>query len=277
MKKLLTSLVATSLLLTACSKTEATPSKQVETTTTVKELSKEEIVKKFYDNFSNAQSFNAENNTIFSDHELTMILKLKSPTIIGTQDISMQGYVNIPPIDGSEKMDGDISFIKKDDTTYINIPSLTQAGWIKTKNSEMTASLTPFKGISEYFELKELFKDTSDNIKVSEENGKYKISYDKIDEKVYKIIADKLVALKVIDKSDATIPTNFSNSQGQVIFTVSKENFNVENLDFSLSLKEGSENITIKSSSKITDINQVSQITLPEGAQYAINAESLGA
>ncbi|MDO4814941.1 MAG: hypothetical protein Q3988_07565 [Gemella sp.] len=277
MKKLLTSLVAASLLLTACSKTEATPSKQVETTTTVKELSKEEIVKKFYDNFSNAQSFNAENNTVFSDHELTMILKLKSPTIIGTQDISMQGYVNIPPIDGSEKMDGDISFIKKDDTTYINIPSLTQAGWIKTKNAEMTSSLAPFKGISEYFELKELFKDTNDNIKVSEENGKYKISYDKIDEKVYKIIADKLVALKVIDKSDATIPTNFSNSQGQVIFTVSKENFNVENLDFSLSLKEGSEHITIKSSSKITDINQVSQITLPEGAQYAIDAESLGA
>ncbi|MBF0709955.1 MULTISPECIES: DUF6612 family protein [unclassified Gemella] len=276
--KLLSSLLVPALLFSAFSINIDLSTKQIQIKKAyAQDLSKEEIVKKFYTTFSEVKSFNAKSDTSYTLDEGNMELSISSPTIANSQDISISGHINAPATDGFPKINDDVNLIYKDNTVYFNIPSMTANAWMKTTNAEAVQLVAPFKGIGEFFEVKELFKNYNDKISVNEKDGKYEISYSKIDEKVWRIIEDKLLKLNLIslDNVLSSADIEASNSTGHVTFTVSKENFNVESLDLSLSVTEDSKTYTIKSTSKISDINQVSEITLPLATKFALDANML--
>lgn len=271
-KRLLTVTITTGLLFSLYPVDLSTKTFFSQRQVSAEELSKKEIVKKFYTNFSEAKSFNAKTDTTYTGEGENMIFKIESPTIKESKDFGMTGYIDLP-VDNNDTipMKGNFSIYKKNNAYYISLESITGDAWFKTTDSTPMDDITLFKDMSEYFELKELFKVYNDKISVTEKDGKYVIST-KADTQTYKIFENKLLKFS----GESTAPTQPYITDGDVTFTVDKESFNVESFDFSIKFKENNETYSIKSNSKFSDINKLSEIPLPEGAKYALTVDAEG-
>lgn len=268
LKKLIGLTLASSLVLTACS---------TGSTSGISRNEQEEIVKKFYTNFSGATGFKAKTETkvTVADNpsaSSNMTLKIESPTLKGTSDVEIKGHVEISAESGGTALNDEINFVQKDNISYLNVPSMTSGTWVKTSDSEIKTNFTDLKGMSELFEVAELFKENSNKISVEEVNGKYKISYKEIDDPA------RVILIKNFD-TNAQELSFFEEYEmkldGNITFIVNKETLQPESLEITTASKDNTKEFSLKSNSTFSDINKISEITLPEGAKYAIDGDKL--
>lgn len=259
-------LVAT-LITTACS----TTSNQG-----LSDKEKQEILNKFYTNFSALKSFKTITETTITEPKDTTnknntILKLESPTVIGSNDVEIKGHITIPTENTEDAPFIDnIHIFTKGDTIYLNVPSMTSGQWMKTTDSAIKENFEWIKNTSEFFELKDLFKEPSDKISIEEIEESYKLTYKEIDEEAQYLLG------KNFDSSSKKLgffEDYEKKFDGSVTFTVNKDTLQIESFMMSATSKDDSNPLSITSRSTFSDINNISEIKLSEAAKKAVTPD----
>lgn len=278
-KKLLTLLLASSLVITACStgSNQDTSKNQSATQTTSATPTNEEVLKKFYENFSSMKSLDVKTEFTAS--------KIENGAATETMKISGEESVVKNPLAKKTTYTLDVESQKlklatyiKDSVIYLNVPDLIGPIWVKTTDQEMISQFTATTSLAYNEEYINLFKEKSDKVTISEKDNKYEITYQGTGDEVKSII-DKLTNSINQANQDPEV-ANFTVKNAKVTFLVNKESLQAESLNIDITTLDPSgetpnQEVNIKSTINFSNINQVAEIQLADGADKAINAEAL--
>lgn len=278
-KKLLTLLLASSLVTTACStgSNQDTSKNQSATQTTSATPTNEEVLKKFYENFSSMKSLDVKTEFTAS--------KIENGAAAETMKISGEESIVKNPLAKKTTYTLDVESQKlklatyiKDSVIYLNVPDLIGPIWVKTTDQEMISQFTATTSLAYNEEYINLFKEKSDKVTISEKDNKYEITYQGTGDEVKSII-DKLTNSINQANQDPEV-ANFTVKNAKVTFLVNKESLQAESLNIDITTLDPSgetpnQEVNIKSTINFSNINQVAEIQLADGADKAINAEAL--
>lgn len=272
--KILAITLTSGLILTGCSQISKISTTTEEVAGKFVKNKDEDIIKKFYTNFSEAKSYRAKTDFSFADDKQNLVIKTDYPFIQGSTDIDLQVLTSITNLETKEKEEESFHIIKKDNTTYAISSEHTSNTWIKTTNPESSKELidvyTGLKEQANLLGLKELFKDANFKISVTEIDGKYNITYKEFDEKAQFELA------KIFDKNTKKLAFNEEYEiklDGSITFVVNKETFDIESFSASATSKNPSKPLNLKVTSTFTDVNKISEVKLPQEAKNAIAEE----
>lgn len=279
--KLLSLLLASGLILTACStgntqENSATQNQNTNPTSNIN-LSKEDILKKFYENYLSMKSLDVKTEFTAS--------KIDNGTSTETMQLSGQESITKEPLAKKttynlnvESQKIQLSTYLKDSIIYLNVPDYLGPLWVKTQNQELISQFTSVTALAYNEEYINVFKNSSDKITVNEKDGKYEITYQGNGDEVKNIINKLTNSINQANKDGEV--SDFNIKDAKITFTVSKQTLLAEKLVADIITinptgETPNQEVAIKSTMDFSNINQVPEIQLADGADKAINAEAL--
>lgn len=279
--KLLSLLLASGLILTACStgntqENSATQNQNTNPTSNIN-LSKEDILKKFYENYLSMKSLDVKTEFTAS--------KIDNGTSTETMQLSGQESITKEPLAKKttynlnvESQKIQLSTYLKDSIIYLNVPDYLGPLWVKTQNQELISQFTSVTALAYNEEYINIFKNSSDKITVNEKDGKYEITYQGNGDEVKNIINKLTNSINQANKDGEV--SDFNIKDAKITFTVSKQTLLAEKLVADIITinptgETPNQEVAIKSTMDFSNINQVPEIQLADGADKAINAEAL--
>lgn len=236
-------------------------------------MSNEDVVKKFYENTKNMKSAD-----IVADTTTEMSVLNQKMTINSVMD----GSVILDPVamkmtlkTKMENQSVNMQLYFKDNVMYMEDP--TSAGkWVKTTDDSIVSSIKKQQEGLTSDAMLELFKEVSKDTTVAEKDGKYVLTY-KGDGSGYTDILKKSLEATVTDNAMLTqLTQNMTFKSVEVIYVVDKNTLlpieTTTNYEMEVSIQGQSVNMKVNGKTTFSNINKVSEITLPDEVK---NAEEL--
>lgn len=264
-RKLLTTMLAASLLLTACS-TITTNKQNSATQNSSQELSKEDLIKKVFEANQSYKSVDLKSETLISpsikDKVQSMKLNLNASSIL--EPLSMKIVLSIFA-DSTQLAETNI--LLKDNTVYIQNPE-DKSVWAKTTNQQMLDEIKQTSNLSASDAYINIFTSSPEKLNVNQKDGKYEITYTGDGAELQKIAEDMGKTLNLPEEQ-----RKLKYKQATVKYTVNKKTYFAEKVEADLILASESlgYDLSVKSNVALSNHNQVAEITLPEEAKSAIS------
>ncbi|MBF0716108.1 DUF6612 family protein [Gemelliphila palaticanis] len=239
-------------------------------------VSNEEVIKKVYESANNIKSADIE-----LDLDMELALKdqslktsMKGKTSFISEPLAMSMDVITTAFQGEMK----IKAYFKDNYMYISNP-VKEGEWIKTDNEQLVKQIQEQQKNLTSDKIVEIFKNSSDKIKVDEKDGKYHVTYSG-DGSEYKDIFITALSSTIQDPAALeNIKNNTKFKKVNVTYVVDKNNYTPieQKVDMELEITEAGNtaNTKIKGTTKYSNVNNVKEIVLPEEAKNAKSLEEL--
>lgn len=232
--------------------------------------SNEEIVKKVYESSTNIKSADMD---IDLDMELSadgqnLKTSMKGKTSFIADPLAMNMDIATSAFGNEVKLKAYF----KDNYMYISNPD-KEGEWIKTNNEQLVKQIQEQQKNLTSDKMAEIFKNSSDKIKVEEKDGKYHVTYNG-DGSEYKDIFISALGSTIQDPAALEkIKNNTTFKKVIVTYVVEKDSYKpVEQImDMELDITDSGKtaNTKIKGTTKYSNVNNVKEIVLPEEAKSA--------